>query len=159
MAYDFSDVKNDGGCDPMFQVKPGFWLFRSTINKMIEDTGYLNVTPAWNPAPPVGNTEAQESRGMPDSLRVAGPGDGIANTLAERQRNYGDFSDNAEYAQQIKDVLHGGISWADMPYHMQEALDLIASKIARMLSGDPMYRDSWHDIVGYATLVEQRLTK
>jgi hypothetical protein len=124
------------------------------------DEAARDTTSPWLPAwPPVPNTEASESRGMPDSLRVAGPGDGIANTLVERQRNYGDFSDNAEYAQQIKDVLRGGISWADMPYHMQEALDLIASKIARMLSGDPMYRDSWHDIVGYATLVEQRLTK
>jgi hypothetical protein len=124
------------------------------------DAAARDTTSPWLPTwPPVPDTEASESRGVPDSLRVAGPGDGIANTLAERQRNYGDFSDNAEYAQQIKDVLHGGISWADMPYHMQEALDLIASKIARMLSGDPMYRDSWHDIVGYATLVEQQLTK
>jgi hypothetical protein len=124
------------------------------------DKAARDTTSPWLPAwPPVPNTEASESRGMPDSLRVAGPGDGIANTLAERQRNYGDFSDNAEYAQQIKDVLRGGKSWNDMPYYMQEALDLIVSKIARMLSGDPMYRDSWHDILGYATLVEQRLTK
>ena len=124
------------------------------------DKAARDTTSPWLPTwPPVPDTEASESRGMPDSLRVAGPGDGIANTLAERQRNYGDFSDNAEYAQQIKDVLRGGKSWNDMPYYMQEALDLIASKIARMLSGDPMYRDSWHDINGYSFLVEQRLVK
>src|ERR1700675_1689050 len=128
------------------------------------DKAARDKTSPWLPSPPVPNTEASESRGVPlfgesRGVRLFGSYNDVAATLDERAKQYGDFSDNAEYAQQIKDVLHGGISWADMPYHMQEALDLIASKIARMLSGDPMYRDSWHDIVGYATLVEQRLTK
>lgn len=32
-----------------------------------------------------------------------------------------------------------------------------AHKQARILNGDPNYADSWHDIAGYATLVEQEL--
>ena len=44
-----------------------------------------------------------------------------------------------------------------VPFDMMEALDLIASKIGRMLSGNLNYIDNWHDIAGYATLIENRL--
>lgn len=32
---------------------------------------------------------------------------------------------------------------------------MIQHKIGRILNGDPAYADSWHDIAGYATLVEK----
>jgi hypothetical protein len=38
-----------------------------------------------------------------------------------------------------------------------EALDMIAVKISRILTGDPNYSDNWHDIQGFAKLVENRL--
>ena len=38
-----------------------------------------------------------------------------------------------------------------------EALDMIFSKIARIINGDPNYADSWHDIAGYAKLIDDRL--
>jgi hypothetical protein len=41
----------------------------------------------------------------------------------------------------------------------RESLDMIQHKIGRILCGDPDYADSWHDIAGYAMLVEQRLNK
>ena len=34
---------------------------------------------------------------------------------------------------------------------------MIAVKISRILTGDPSHADNWHDIAGYATLVERRL--
>ena len=34
---------------------------------------------------------------------------------------------------------------------------MIQHKIARILNGDLRYADSWHDIAGYATLVDKRL--
>ena len=37
------------------------------------------------------------------------------------------------------------------------ALDMICNKMARIVNGDPSYIDNWHDISGYATLVEQEL--
>ena len=39
----------------------------------------------------------------------------------------------------------------------QEALDMIAHKIGRIINGDPDYADSWDDIAGYAKLVGDRL--
>ena len=34
---------------------------------------------------------------------------------------------------------------------------MIQHKIARVLNGDPNYPDNWHDIAGYARLVEREL--
>ena len=82
----------------------------------------------------------------------------IDNTLAERGSRYGDFSDHAEIAQRIKlAMIAGKAKWASLPDTHKQALEVIADKIARILSGDPNYADNWHDIQGYARLVEDRL--
>lgn len=85
----------------------------------------------------------------------------VDNTLAERDSIYGDFTKQAEIAQDIKIVMRVSRNWGRgvLPYDMREALDMIASKIARILNGDFYYADSWHDIAGYALLIEKRLTK
>ena len=93
----------------------------------------------------------------------------IENTLAERGNRYGDFTDHADLAQGIQfrmqrfclkaDNADGFIEpWKDRLNNVQrQALTVIADKIARILSGDPNYADNWHDIQGYAKLVEDRL--
>jgi len=48
--------------------------------------------------------------------------------------------------------------WNDMSGDQQEAIDMILHKIARIVNGNPNYKDSWTDIIGYATLIERRLT-
>jgi hypothetical protein len=42
---------------------------------------------------------------------------------------------------------------------MRESLAMICQKMARIVNGDPFYRDSWHDIVGYARLIDTKLEK
>ncbi len=93
----------------------------------------------------------------------------IENTLAERGNRYGDFTDHADLAQGIQfrmqkfclkaDNEAGFIEpWKDRLNNVQrQALTVISDKIARILSGDPNYADNWHDIQGYAKLVEDRL--
>ena len=95
----------------------------------------------------------------------------IENTLAERGNRYGDFTDHADLAQGIQFRMQkfclkadndvGFIEpWKDRLNNVQrQALTVIADKIARILSGDPNYADNWHDIQGYAKLVEDRLPK
>lgn len=96
----------------------------------------------------------------------------IENTLAERGNRYGDFTDHARLCQDLKAVMAtfavvqntpNGVSvhlpWGDLPATHKQALEVIADKIARILSGDPNYADNWHDIQGYAKLVEDRLPK
>jgi hypothetical protein len=81
----------------------------------------------------------------------------IEQTLAERGNRYGDFADHAKIAQAIQDDMRIGEGWARLDDVKRQALTVIADKIARILSGDPNYADNWHDIQGYAKLVEDRL--
>lgn len=101
----------------------------------------------WSPPPTPSDTEASETRGV------------VEDTLTERGKNYGDFTDNSSVAQNIKLAMQESPRWrtGSVPFDMMEALDLIASKIGRMLSGNLNYIDNWHDIAGYATLIERRL--
>lgn len=97
----------------------------------------------------------------------------IEKTLSERGARYGDFADHARLCQSLKRVMQSfsiqqgvpGIitasvkPWEKLSPAQKQALEVIADKIARILSGDPNYADNWHDIQGYAKLVEDRLPK
>ena len=76
-------------------------------------------------------------------------------TLAERESQYGSFSDVAE----LTCDLMGDLLRDDMSFVQREALHMICSKLARILCGDINKIDSWLDIAGYATLVVQDLEK
>lgn len=78
-------------------------------------------------------------------------------TLSERGTRYGDFVTHSEITQRLKDVMRDTPNWGLLSADQKEALDMTAHKIGRILNGDPNYHDSWHDIVGYNRLVEQRL--
>ena len=81
----------------------------------------------------------------------------LKETLAERGARYGDFTDHARVAQRLQDAMHNPIGWHACSDIQKQALTVIADKIARILTGDPNYADNWHDIQGYAKLVEDRL--
>ena len=83
----------------------------------------------------------------------------ITETLGQREGRYGEYVNVAATAQQLKETLRSGASWRIMEPYMQESLDLIANKLARIANGDPFYDDSWHDVGGYAKLVEIELNK
>jgi hypothetical protein len=85
----------------------------------------------------------------------------VTETLSERGSRYGDFATHAAITQQIKAVItqHLYARGKVLAPDQQEALDMIAHKIGRIVNGDPNYADSWHDIQGYARLVEERLTR
>lgn len=78
-------------------------------------------------------------------------------TLTERGNRYGKFKDHAKLSQHLKNVMCCADGWERLEPDMREALEMIQHKIARILNGDPTYADSWHDIAGYAKLVDDRL--
>lgn len=87
----------------------------------------------------------------------------IETTLEERGSRYGDFTDHAAICQRLQDVMRSttnanptGRGWENLSDDKKQALTVIADKIARILSGDPEYKDNWHDIQGYAKLAEDR---
>lgn len=83
----------------------------------------------------------------------------IAATLAERNTTYGDFTFDAQLADNIIRAMEAHASWHSTLNGVQRhALRIIALKMARIINGDPNYADSWHDIQGYAKLAEDRCT-
>lgn len=78
-------------------------------------------------------------------------------TLQERGQRYGSFDEHARITQELKYIMFGTPNWPRLSVDKKEALDMIAHKIGRILNGDPNYKDSWTDIVGYARLVEKAL--
>lgn len=81
----------------------------------------------------------------------------INQTLRERENQYGVFFENARFTQEIKRAMHEHEGWEALTDDKREALDMIAHKIGHILCGDPEYKDSWNDIVGYAKLVDETL--
>ena len=80
----------------------------------------------------------------------------IEETLADRKKTHGRFDLYAYATQDLKDVIE--VHQIDTLDRVQrEALDMIFGKIARIITGDQTEVDHWHDIAGYATLVEKHL--
>lgn len=73
--------------------------------------------------------------------------------LVEREKTHGLFGHVAHTAQQLKAVFQL-LEHRRSPAQ-NEALDLIATKLARILHGNPNEPDHWKDIAGYAKLGEE----
>ena len=89
---------------------------------------------------------------------------GVEATLAERGARYGDFTDHAKICDALIGIAEANsaavkvpTSWDRMKPFQRQAVRVIMDKLARILSGDPDYVDNWHDLQGYAKLVEDRL--
>lgn len=81
----------------------------------------------------------------------------VEDTLNERNKSYGSFFAQSRISEDLKAIMHGTINWKLLEPDQKEAFDIIAVKIARLLNGDPNFIDGWHDIQGYARLVETRI--
>lgn len=86
--------------------------------------------------------------------------------LQERGSRYGEFENVARVTQAVYQTLmqtyyatHGGQAATPLPAYTAEALHMICSKLARIVCGDPSYRDNFADISGYAVLVDNILAK
>jgi DNA-binding Xre family transcriptional regulator len=79
----------------------------------------------------------------------------IEDILEERGKNYGEFSNQAEISQELKQVIY--LNVGKLEAFKLEALEMICHKIARIINGDSNYIDSWRDISGYSTLVVKQL--
>ena len=83
----------------------------------------------------------------------------IEKILDKRAEQYGTFIRNADIAIKLKQVIHNAMVREDTQLYPDQlqALDMIATKIGRILTGNPSHLDSWVDIAGYAKLVSDRL--
>lgn len=72
--------------------------------------------------------------------------------LNERGQTHGQFSDNARTGQLLRALFRASPGWHAMPDVHKEALDMIATKLSRILSGQSRHKDHFADIAGYASL-------
>ena len=78
-------------------------------------------------------------------------------TLGQREEIYGNFAERSAIVQAIKDAMAATPNWHKLPPDMRQSLEVVADKVSRILNGRSTEIDSWHDIGGYARLVESRL--
>ena len=85
----------------------------------------------------------------------------VTDVLKERGNRYGSYRRVAMVSQLLKDTIRQShnVQCNSLEWYQLESLDLICNKLARILNGDPNYRDSWVDIAGYAQLVVDELDK
>lgn len=81
----------------------------------------------------------------------------IEETLIDRGGKYGSFAAHADITQRLKEILRSHYGWKLLTDDKCESLEMIMHKIGRIMCGDPEYKDSWHDIVGYAKLIDDSL--
>jgi hypothetical protein len=77
--------------------------------------------------------------------------------IKERTQTYGEFSGVAQLSQDLKAQIKIHTNWHDLGEDKKEALEMILHKVARIVNGDPNYKDSWVDIAGYAELIYKDL--
>ncbi|MBV1702611.1 MAG: hypothetical protein KGQ46_12400 [Hyphomicrobiales bacterium] len=70
--------------------------------------------------------------------------------IAARGETHGNFDRAASCAQRMKFLISN--YGDDLSCAQKEALQMIATKMARILVGDASHADHWDDIAGYAML-------
>ena len=71
--------------------------------------------------------------------------------LQERETTHGPFAKTSRIAQDLK-AIYRHYGYDKLPSAQREALDQIASKVARILAGNAGEPDHWNDVAGYAKL-------
>ena len=145
--YRWAAVDSEGRAYAHKCMPKGYWLCVRGCAAYLIGEGY--DTTNWQNS----LIERQDVSGRVEQLRSVEAARQIESTLAERQNQYGDFSDVAHLSQGLQSLLSVG-SFSDV---QQEAIQMICSKLARLACGDADHVDSWHDIAGYATLVVKDL--
>lgn len=82
--------------------------------------------------------------------------DATEDLLSERQHTHGSFSDNARVSQSLKRIFRAELGWELLTDVEREAMDMIALKFSRILSGKSLELQHWEDVVGYAKLAEKQ---
>jgi hypothetical protein len=151
------DMLNKGmtGADirKRFNVSSGYI---STVKKLLANGIEAKVQSG---APEVTEELKEMAYSLTQGTGRTPPNTSVDAVLDERGARYGNFIDQARVAQRLKNVAHNFAMQQGKTFDMDqaEAIDMIFSKLARILNGDPNYADSWIDIAGYATLVADRL--
>jgi hypothetical protein len=76
----------------------------------------------------------------------------IDDVLRSKDHSHGNFGDTAAMSQTLKAIMRRGKNWESLPAPSKEALEMIATKVSRILNGDASDPEHWNDVAGYARL-------
>jgi len=82
----------------------------------------------------------------------------MSDLLNDRAKTHGDYYRTSMMAQELKDAMRRGVNWKSLDDMQRETLEMVATKIGRILSGNPHEVDHWKDIAGYAQLIVNACT-
>ena len=85
-------------------------------------------------------------------------GQSVDNTIIERESTHGEPFAQANVAQNIKHAMRKEPEWDQLSVLQAESLEMIATKISRIIKGNKNNLDSWLDLAGYAALVYNHLS-
>lgn len=83
----------------------------------------------------------------------------VEEILNERGSVHGPWSVQSGITQKIKEVMFDAKGYAALSRSQRDALEMIATKMGRILAGDPNHQDHWDDIAGYATLASKEIAR
>ena len=92
--------------------------------------------------------------------------DELQKDLQERGSDYGPFHRNStvfcSVHGAVMDALEINVRYGLLSYEKRcliaHGIVMIATKLARIATGDPQHHDSWKDIAGYVNIVDRDLT-
>lgn len=96
------------------------------------------------------------SRGIANTLETSSTG--FYETLQDRGGTHGVYRTQSNCTENIACIIRHSNNYIDMPTYVRHALEMVSVKLGRICSGDWAYPDHWHDIAGYASLVEKELS-
>ena len=79
--------------------------------------------------------------------------------IEARHETHGDYTNTAQVSQHLKTTMRNARNWNRLSNDKRESLDMIMTKVARIMSGEPNEPDHWLDIEGYAKLARERLSE
>ena len=82
----------------------------------------------------------------------------IEETLKTRGNVHGDFVSSAQFKDAVNTIVRLTPNYDCMDCACHQALFMIIEKMGRILYGDPHFADHWHDISGYAKLIDDAIT-
>jgi hypothetical protein len=75
----------------------------------------------------------------------------MSEPIHDRKNTHGPYEEQFKCAQELKAIIRARN--VNVGSIRQEALEMIALKMSRILTGDPTFADHWEDIAGYALRV------
>ena len=82
----------------------------------------------------------------------------IEETLKTRGNVHGNFVTSAVFKDTVNHLVSLTPNYDRMGHACRQAMFMIVEKMGRILYGEPIFADHWHDISGYAKLIDDAIT-